>query len=85
MEKRFGCIVDPYLGGDKDRIDPDSEGRLGHEIISDSSSSQTEDRDEYDFTTEKYLFFDDFVKTLNLLNIIHTACMMCQEILQVYR
>ena len=82
MEERFGLEVKPYLGGDTNQV---GEGSKGHLKCKESISSMNHEDEniEQDFWIEKYLFYDGFVKTLNLLNIVHTACTMCQELLQV--
>ena len=84
MEKKYGCEVKPYLSGDKNKaydiVVEESQLYLKEEET--SNSTQTSE-DEPDYTIEKFIFYDDFVKKLQVLNIVHTACMMCQELLKV--
>ena len=84
MEKKYGCEVKPYLSGDKNKaydiVVEESKLYLKEEET--SNSIQTSE-DEHDYTIEKFIFYDDFVKKLQVLNIVHTACMMCQELLKV--
>lgn len=87
MEKQFGCEVQPYLFGDNrnDRDDMESKVQIGNKAIGNSAKYETrsEDLEERDYTIEKFIFYDDFMKKLQVLNIIHTACIMCQQILGV--
>lgn len=84
MEKIYGCEVKPYLSGDKNKafdivIEESTLCQKEEENVNSNQNSE----DESDYTIEKFLFYDEFVKKLQVLNIVHTACMMCQELLKV--
>ena len=39
--------------------------------------------DQPDLTIEKFLFYDDFLKTLNVMSMVHDAFLRCNEILNI--
>ena len=84
MVKHYGCKIKPYLVGDKNNdVNMESKVCVNDESISDSINSEDKSDAEHDYTVEKFIFYDDFVKKLQIVNIIHTACMMCQELVGV--
>ena len=82
MEKTYGCDVKPYLSGDKNKATVVEESKL-YQKEEESSDPTPNSEDEHDYTIEKFIFYDDFVKKLQVLNIVHTAFMMCQELFEV--
>ena len=38
---------------------------------------------EPDYTLEKFLFYDDFLKSLEVLAVIYSCCLKCQELMGV--
>lgn len=84
MEKRLGCTVEPYLSGDVSNIyDYEIDEEFKVEKTSNLTNSENEVSNDPDYTIEKFIFYDDFVKKLQVLNIIHSACMNCKELLEV--
>lgn len=78
MERKYGLEIKPYLplSNIKHQNDvEDSKVDLNDELINKSINSE----DETDDTIEKFLFYDDFVKQLQVLDAIHTAFTMNQE------
>ena len=82
MEKRYGCEIEDYLTGEK--MDTNQVAEDGKSYRNDSGSGDLIiPGDEHDYTIENFLFFNNFVKELQLINIFHTASMECQELLGV--
>lgn len=82
MERRYGCQVDPYLSSNESN-DYNFLAELEFQVKEGIVNSSTTPEDKPDYTIERFLFYDDFVKKLQVLNIMHTASMMCQELFQV--
>ena len=82
MEKRYGCEIEDYLTGEK--MNTNEVAGDGKSYRNDSGSGDLIiPGDEHDYTIENFLFFDNFLKELQLLNIFHIACMECHELLGV--
>lgn len=80
---RFG----PYLSDsfNTETFHADSSGQEVTENSKDlqNSSDNNNSQDETDFTVEKYLYFDDFMKCLKLLSIFNEAIEKAEELLGV--
>ena len=86
MERLYGCEVKPYLFEDSGNVDDGViEDLLKIDECKDSTNSGDDDiaPDEPDYTVEKYIFYDDFVRKLQVLNIVHTAFAMCEKLVKV--
>ena len=77
MERQFGCEIKTYLS--REDVDEDARFHLKNEENIGSPDSE----EEPDYTIEKFIFFEAFVKQLEVLDAMHTACMMCQELIEV--
>lgn len=44
---------------------------------------QTQNTDQEDFAIEKFLVYEDFMKSLEVMHIIHSACLLIKDILKV--
>ena len=82
MEKRYGCEIEDYLTGEKTNTNQVAEDRKSYRNDS-GSGDLIIPGDEHDYTIEHFLFFDNFVKEMQLLNIFHIACMESHELLGV--
>lgn len=83
MERHFGCKIEPYLSGDDRYVyDCEIEEQFKVEEIKYSTNSESEAPDDPDWTIEKFIFYEDFLKKLQILNIAYT-CTMSKELLEV--
>ena len=84
MERRYGCNVEPYLSeGDGNVYDRDIEDQFKLQKNNIPINSEDGAPNDPDYTIAKFTFYDDFVKKLQVMNIIYTACMMCKELFKV--
>ena len=84
MERLYGFEVKPYLlsAETSNAWYCDIEEQLNNEKTSVPANGR-EALDEPDYTIEKYIFYEEFVKKMQILDIVYTACTMPQEFPEV--
>lgn len=48
-----------------------------------SEESDISNENQHDFTLEKFLFYDDYLRSLYVMSKVYEACMLCKDILKV--
>ena len=86
MEKRYGCDIKPYVLG-KENLTQQVVAEELKDHLQDELNNSINPKNNYDdgpdYTIEHYIFYEDFVRDLQVLSIVHTAAEMCQELLKV--
>ena len=80
MEKIYGCEIKPYLSGENYKACNIVVEESNLYLKDEPTSNSGQKFEELDYTIEKYIFYDDFVKRFQLLNIFHTACLLLREL-----
>lgn len=90
IEKYHSYSFEPYLLENiRTDLVQNSNFQQTHEKIEYSLKLKNEERqnektsEEPDLTIERHLYFDDFIKSLQVMSILHTAFLMSADILMV--
>ena len=88
LERCYSYVIEPYLPNNPHYIFlwRPSVRQLINEKLNHSKPVEIEKvtANEPDYMIEKFLFYENFMKKLHVLNIIHTACFMCDDLIKVF-